>query len=120
MRQLEREMSVRPHYMTAATSSSTSGAKVSLKPRMRNLMVDWLVDVHQQFSLLQETLFLAVAILDRFLQVKAKNLSTKQLQLVGVTAMFVASKYEEMYPPELSKNLHFVPYILKNLFVFLI
>lgn len=26
----------------------------------------------------------------------------KQLQLVGVTAMFLASKYEEMYPPEIS------------------
>ena len=69
MRQLEREMSVRPHYMTAATSSSTSGAKVSLKPRMRNLMVDWLVDVHQQFSLLQETLYMCVGIMDRYFQV---------------------------------------------------
>ena len=25
----------------------------------------------------------------------------KMLQLVGVTAMFIASKYEEMYPPEI-------------------
>ena len=33
---------------------------------MRSVLVDWLVEVHQQFSLLQETLFLAVAILDRY------------------------------------------------------
>jgi hypothetical protein len=51
--------------------------------------------------MLQETLYLTVAILDRFLQKSAKNISRKSLQLVGVTAMFIASKYEEMYAPEI-------------------
>ena len=73
----------------------------AIKPKMRNLMVDWLVEVHTQFSLLQETLYLTVAILDRYLQVSADKVPTKELQLVGVTAMFIASKYEEMYPPEI-------------------
>ena len=71
-----------------------------IKPRMRNFLVDWLIEVHQQFSLIQETLYLTVAILDRFLQEEGASISTKQLQLVGVTAMLVAAKYEEMYPPE--------------------
>ena len=35
---------------------------------MRAVLVDWLIQVHQQFNLLQETLYLTVAILDRFLQ----------------------------------------------------
>lgn len=68
---------------------------------MRNLLVDWLIDVHLQFNLLQETLYMTVALIDRYLQVCAGSVTTKQLQLVGVTAMFVASKYEEMYPPEI-------------------
>ena len=67
---------------------------------MRNFLVDWLIEVHQQFSLIQETLYLTVAVLDRFLQEEGATISTKQLQLVGVTAMLIAAKYEEMYPPE--------------------
>jgi len=50
---------------------------------------------------LQETLYLTVAILDRYLQKAASGINRKSLQLVGVTAMFVASKYEEMYAPEI-------------------
>ena len=70
---------------------------------MRNLMVDWLVDVHLQFSLLQETLYMCVGIMDRFFQVAMDKLSTKDVQLVGITCLFIAAKYEEMYPPELGK-----------------
>ncbi|XP_077419609.1 G2/mitotic-specific cyclin-B2 isoform X2 [Vanacampus margaritifer] len=76
--------------------------------RMRALLIDWMVQVHSRFQLLQETLYLAVAVLDRFLQIHP--VSRKKLQLVGVTAMLVASKYEEMYPPLLGRPLplHFL------------
>jgi len=70
-------------------------------PKMRSVLVEWLVEVHQQFSLLQETLYLSVCILDRYMQVNAEKVQRKQLQLVGVTAMFIAAKYEEMYAPEI-------------------
>ena len=60
-------------------------------------LVDWLIEVHVKFRLLPETLFLAVNILDRFLSSKVVPL--QQLQLVGVTAMFIASKYEEVLSP---------------------
>ena len=98
MRQLESRLSVNENYLEALNAAA-GGCKI--EPKMRNLLVDWLIEVHQQFSLLQETLYLTVGILDRYLQIKAKDISTKQLQLVGITAMFVASKYEEMYPPEI-------------------
>lgn len=42
-----------------------------ITPNMRALLVDWLVQVHSRFHLLQETLYLAVAVLDRFLQARA-------------------------------------------------
>lgn len=69
-----------------------------ISARMRAILVDWLVQVHSRFQLLQETLYLTVAVLDRFLQVQP--VSPRKLQLVGVTAMLVACKYEEMYAPE--------------------
>ncbi|KAM4743971.1 G2/mitotic-specific cyclin-B2-like [Anableps anableps] len=65
---------------------------------MRTILVDWLIQVHSRFQLLQETLYLTVAILDRFLQVQP--VSRRKLQLAGVTAMLVACKYEEMFCPE--------------------
>ncbi|CAL4186092.1 unnamed protein product [Meganyctiphanes norvegica] len=67
--------------------------------KMRAILIDWLIQVHVRFNLLQETLYLTVAIIDRYLQIEKKT-PREKLQLVGVTAMFIASKYEEMYCPE--------------------
>ncbi|XP_029497398.1 G2/mitotic-specific cyclin-B2-like isoform X1 [Oncorhynchus nerka] len=89
LQRLETQQSVRAKYM--------SGYEIN--GRMRALLIDWLIQVHSRFQLLQETLYLTVAILDRFLQVQ--TIGRKKLQLVGVTAMLLASKYEEMYSPEI-------------------
>jgi len=50
------------------------------------------------FKLLPETLFLTVNIIDRFLAVTP--VTRDKLQLTGITAMLIASKYEEIYPPD--------------------
>ncbi|NWH55275.1 CCNB1 protein, partial [Fregata magnificens] len=78
---------IRPKYL--------AGQEIS--GNMRAILIDWLVQVQVKFRLQQETLYMAVTIIDHFLQdnVVSKN----KLQLVGVTAMFIASKYEEVYPP---------------------
>ncbi len=71
---------------------------------VRAILVDWLVDVHAKFRLLPETLYLAVNIIDRFLS--RRTISLSKLQLVGVTAMFVASKYEEVMCPSIQNFYH--------------
>jgi hypothetical protein len=65
---------------------------------MRAILVDWLIEVHLKFKLLPETLFLTQNLIDRYLEKKV--ISRTKLQLVGVTSMLIASKYEEIYPPE--------------------
>ncbi|XP_032395700.1 G2/mitotic-specific cyclin-B1 isoform X2 [Etheostoma spectabile] len=90
LRLLEVEQNVRPTYL--------QGQEVT--GNMRAILIDWLVQVSLKFRLLQETMYMTVGIIDRFLQ--DHPVPKKQLQLVGVTAMFLASKYEEMYPPEIS------------------
>jgi len=70
-----------------------------INEKMRAILVDWLVDVHLKFKLLPETLYLSVDIIDRFLDQKV--VSRNRLQLVGVVAMLLAAKYEEIYPPEI-------------------
>ncbi|KAM4707164.1 G2/mitotic-specific cyclin-B1-like [Discoglossus pictus] len=87
LRKLEAEQAVRPNYL--------EGQEITAN--MRAILIDWLVQVHLKFKLLQETMSMTVGILDRFLQ--ANPVPKKLLQLVGVTAMFIACKYEEMYPP---------------------
>lgn len=46
---------------------------------------------------MEETLYLTVNLIDRFLALKP--VVRKKLQLVGVTAMLLASKYEEVSVP---------------------
>jgi cyclin B len=75
-------------------------SQADINPRMRAVLIDWLVEVHMKYKLKAETLFLAVSILDRFLP--RKSVSRKRLQLVGVASMLIAAKYEEIYPPKIS------------------
>lgn len=91
MRVLELSTMPNPDYMDS---------QGELEWKMRGILVDWLLEVHTRFRLLPETLFLAVNIIDRFLSCKVVQLD--RLQLVGVTAMFIASKYEEVLSPHVT------------------
>lgn len=73
---------------------------------MRSVLMDWLVQVHNRFNLLPETLFLAVNFIDRFLSYKVVSLG--KLQLVGATAILVAAKYEEINCPSLQEIVYMV------------
>lgn len=75
-----------------------------LQWRMRTILMDWLIEVHSKFRLLPETLFIAVNLIDRFLSQRV--ISLVKFQLVGLTALFVAAKYEEVICPSISHFLH--------------
>jgi hypothetical protein len=60
--------------------------------------------VHLKFKLMPETLFLTTNLIDRYLCVQ--SVSRKNLQLVGVTAMLLAAKYEEIWAPEVNDFVH--------------
>jgi len=92
LRQLEEQTTIRPDFLKGC----------SINGKMRAVLLNWLIEVHCQFKLLQETLYMTVAILDRFLQEEGPSIKRCKLQLVGVTAMWIASKVEEMFAPEVS------------------
>jgi hypothetical protein len=77
------------------------GKQPNINESMRCILVDWLIEVHYKFKLFPETLYLTVNILDRFLSQTLESITKRDLQLVGVTSLLVAAKYEEMYVPEL-------------------
>lgn len=69
-----------------------------INEKMRSILIDWLIEVHLKFKLMPETMYLTVNLIDRFLE--KTPISRRNLQLVGVTAMLLASKYEEIFAPE--------------------
>jgi G2/mitotic-specific cyclin 3/4 len=97
MHQLEERMKPNALYMDHQAEIQWS---------MRSVLMDWLVQVHNRFTLLPETLFLAVNYVDRFLSCKVVSLG--KLQLVGATALFVAAKYEEINCPSVQEIVYMV------------
>ncbi|BFZ54059.1 B-type cyclin [Savitreella phatthalungensis] len=94
---VERRLTPNCHYMHH---------QPDLEWKMRGILIDWLVQVHARFHLLPETLFLTINFIDRFLSVK--SVSLHKLQLVGATALFLASKYEEIQCPSVSEIVYMV------------
>ncbi|KAJ0744110.1 putative cyclin domain-containing protein [Helianthus annuus] len=78
-----------PNYMKKIQKDVTAG--------MREILVDWLVEVAEEYKLVSDTLFLTVSYIDRFLS--SHCLSRNKLQLLGVSSMLLASKFEEVSPP---------------------
>jgi G2/mitotic-specific cyclin-B, other len=86
----ENKYTAHPNYMARQTD---------INEKMRAILIDWLVEVHLKFKLLPETLYLTVSLIDRYLE---KTVVKRQkLQLVGITALLIACKYEEIYAPEM-------------------
>lgn len=64
--------------------------------------------MHFKFELMQETLFLMVELLDRVLSLVV--VKKKELQMVGLTSLLLASKYEDFWHPKV--DIHFYPYLI--------
>lgn len=97
---------INTHFLEVEKSRMPSptymDCQMDINSKMRAILVDWLVDVHAKYQLLPQTLHITIDLIDRYLDVESK-VKRQKLQLVGITAMFIASKYEEIYPPEVSE-----------------
>ncbi|KAL9409951.1 hypothetical protein AB3S75_048217 [Citrus x aurantiifolia] len=72
-------------------------SQTDITPQMRGILINWLIEVHLKFDLMPETLYLMVTLLDRYLsEVKIKK---NEMQLVGLTSLLLASKYEDFWHP---------------------
>lgn len=68
---------------------------------MRSILINWLTNVHISFQLCSETFYIAVSLIDRYMAREA--VPKGRIQLVGITSLFIASKFEEIYYPEISE-----------------
>lgn len=79
-----------PNYMTIQTD---------ITPQMRGILINWLIEVHLKFDLMHETLYLMVSLLDRYLS--EVSINRNDMQLVGLTTLLLASKYEDFWHPRI-------------------
>ncbi|KAH0921590.1 hypothetical protein HID58_021608, partial [Brassica napus] len=68
---------------------------------MRGILVDWLVEVSEEYTLVPDSLYLTVYLIDWFLH--GNYLERQRLQLLGITCMLIASKYEEISAPRIEE-----------------
>jgi len=94
LREMEQHLVVDEDYL----------AQSSVSPEMRAVLVDWLLQVQHYLKLSQETLYLAISLLDTILD--KRDIEADKLQLVGIASLYVASKCEEYYPADLKKLVH--------------
>ncbi|CAN6337218.1 unnamed protein product [Urochloa humidicola] len=80
--------------------SDYMGSQPEVNTKMRAILTDWLAEIHAKFELMPETLYLTIYIMDRYLSLQP--VLKRELQLVGIAAMLIASKYEEVWAPEVS------------------
>lgn len=78
--------------------------QTEIKDTSRGFLVEWIIDVHRKFRLLPETLHVTVSIIDRYLS--KVNIKKSQLHMLGVASLLIATKYEEIYPPDLKELLN--------------
>lgn len=72
-----------------------------INPSMRAILIDWLVEVAEEYRLVPDTLYLTVNYVDRYLSGNPMN--RQRLQLLGVACMMIASKYEEICAPQVEE-----------------
>ncbi|XP_012467657.1 G2/mitotic-specific cyclin-2 [Gossypium raimondii] len=83
--------------VSSCVSPNYMDRQFDINEKMRAILIDWLIEVHYKFDLMEETLLLTINLIDRFLE--RCTVIRKKLQLVGMTAMLLACKYEEVSVP---------------------
>eukprot|EP00050_Salpingoeca_kvevrii_P001481 m.170969 g.170969 ORF g.170969 m.170969 type:complete len:456 (+) comp10382_c4_seq1:245-1612(+) len=73
-----------------------------ITPRMRALVLDWLIEICEEFLMHRETYYMALSYFDRFLST-ATNIPKTSVQLIGTTCIFIAAKLQEIYPPSIEQ-----------------
>jgi len=71
--------------------------QTEINTQMRGVLIDWLVEVAEEYKLTSQTLYLTVNFIDRYLS--KQQVVKRKLQLIGICSLLLAAKYDEIYPP---------------------
>lgn len=104
------------NVLSKLSTKNSDSTEVTLD--MRQVLVKWIIQVAQKFKASQETVHISVQIIDYILVFSNKKITKVNFQLLGISALFVASKYNEIYTPEAKKYIYVCDglYTLEDLF----
>jgi cyclin B len=83
--------------------SYISKVQTEIRDTSRAFLLEWIIDVHRKFRLQPECLYVTALIIDQYLS--RVKIQKSQLHLLGVSTILIATKYEEIYPPEVRELL---------------
>lgn len=83
-----------------------------VKDHMRLILISWITEVHRKFRLLDETLYLTIQLVDQCLHSNQNKFDKNNFQLLGISALYLSCKYEEIY----FASLHDFSYVTENTF----
>jgi hypothetical protein len=86
---------------------------------VRTKMIDWMVEVLAVFKCEENTLFLAVHLLDYYMYKSTHIVRCEDIHLLGVTAMFIASKFEDLVPLQMSDVIHKIAHNAFSVYYFI-
>ena len=109
MKQQEEDFKIKNDYIDDPPSQKRAAnkkkpASYKLTRQDRAIAVDLVIEIHRKYGLVPETLFVAVSIIDRYLGMRKELLKrAKDIEAIGIAALLIASKYEDIYPPALDE-----------------
>ena len=87
-----------------------------INEHMRSILIDWLIDVHYKFGFTDETLYMTVLIIDRY--ISYKPIQKAKFQLLGITALLLSCKHEEIVLPKIEDFIYITDNAYKKTDVF--
>jgi cyclin B len=88
----ERTLIVKPIYGYMASQTD-------INIKMRAILVDWIIEMHDKFNFKPQTLFQTIWLIDTYLSLK--YIKRSDFQLLGLGCMYISCKYHEIFYPVL-------------------
>ena len=92
LKEEDNDINIKPNYESIKSQKE-------INEQMRSILVDWIIDVHYKFGFTDETLFMTILIIDRYISIK--QISKIKFQLLGITALLISCKHEEINLPKI-------------------
>ena len=73
--------------------------QTDINEKMRAILIDWIIVVHDKFHLKSQTLYQTIWLIDTYLSIK--YIKRSDFQLLGLGCLYIASKFQEIYYPQL-------------------
>ena len=75
-----------------------------INSNIRSILIDWIIDVHLKFKLKEETLYMIIFIIDKYLSIEI--ISKNKFQLLGISSILIACKHEEIDVPKINELIY--------------